>query len=136
MAKLINRWKSNITAFLNYTPAEKFRALYLPVALSALTGWMLYSAYSLLTLSNKRIDQIVRHLDERAMVIHLDTVFRPTPTVSANYKDVNGDGRYEAVLQFINPNTGKLEERLMEMHGDAIKIREFTVKDGKIHYHD
>ncbi len=63
--------------------------------------------------------------------------FSPRPNPAINNDDVNGDGSYESVLSFKNPETGGLERFLIERDGQGrLAVRAFQVADGKILYRD
>ena len=52
--------------------------------------------------------------------------------VRAGKKDVNGDGEYEYVLSFRNPDTRLQEERILQFRNGQPVLRKYEVKDGKI----
>ena len=56
--------------------------------------------------------------------------------VHAGRADVNGDGEFEYVISYRNPNTRAQEQRILQFQNGQPVLRRFEVKDGKIMYLD
>lgn len=91
------------------------------------------------SLANRIIYQkteVRENLAPHAIHIEQDAFgFGPSSVSTANL-DVNGDGKYESVMDFKNPQTGNPERRLIEIYGDQVRIRPYKVVDGQIRYLD
>ncbi|MBI3051406.1 hypothetical protein HYY74_03020 [Candidatus Woesearchaeota archaeon] len=81
--------------------------------------------------------RISNNLSPSAVLFSGSFGFSASANPSIYNDDVNGDGFYESVLSFKNPETGGLERFLLERDGQGrLALRSFEVADGKILYRD